>query len=41
MMVAIVLLPDHLHAIWSLPPGDADFSTRWSGGNGSNDGEDA
>ena len=26
---AIVLLPDHLHAIWSLPPGDADYSTRW------------
>ena len=27
---AIVLLPDHLHAIWTLPPGDADYSTRWS-----------
>ncbi len=26
---AIVLLPDHLHGIWTLPPGDADFSTRW------------
>lgn len=26
---AMVLLPDHLHAIWTLPPGDADFSTRW------------
>ncbi|HKB59895.1 MAG TPA: transposase [Gallionellaceae bacterium] len=26
---AIVILPDHLHAIWTLPPGDADFSTRW------------
>ncbi len=25
-----VLLPDHLHAIWQLPPDDADFSTRWS-----------
>src|SRR5690606_28188629 len=24
-----VLLPDHMHAIWSLPPGDADFSNRW------------
>lgn len=23
-----VLLPDHLHAIWTLPEGDADFSTR-------------
>jgi REP element-mobilizing transposase RayT len=28
--VAIVILPDHLHAIWTLPDGDADFSTRWS-----------
>lgn len=27
--VAIVLLPDHIHAIWTLPPGDDDFSTRW------------
>ena len=27
--VAIVLLPDHLHAIWTLPSGDEDFSTRW------------
>ena len=26
---AIVILPDHMHAIWSLPPDDADFSTRW------------
>lgn len=26
---AIVILPDHLHAIWTLPPGDADFSARW------------
>ena len=26
---AFVVLPDHLHAIWSLPPGDYDFSTRW------------
>ena len=25
---AIVLLPDHLHTIWSLPPGDADYRTR-------------
>ncbi|MFV0454012.1 MAG: REP-associated tyrosine transposase [Pseudomonas sp.] len=24
-----VLLPDHLHAIWTLPVGDADFSNRW------------
>src|SRR5512139_2068122 len=27
---AWVLLPDHLHCIWTLPHGDADFSTRWS-----------
>jgi putative transposase len=26
---AIVVLPDHLHAIWSLPDGNSDFSTRW------------
>ncbi len=26
---AIVVLPDHLHAIWSLPPDDADFALRW------------
>jgi putative transposase len=26
---AFVVLPDHLHAIWSLPPDDADFSIRW------------
>jgi putative transposase len=26
---ALVVLPDHLHAIWQLPPGDHDFSTRW------------
>jgi putative transposase len=23
-------LPDHVHAVWALPDGDADFSTRWS-----------
>jgi putative transposase len=28
--IAICILPDHLHAIWALPAGDADFSTRWS-----------
>ncbi|QIL43939.1 transposase [Acidovorax sp. HDW3] len=26
---AIIVLPDHLHCIWTLPPDDADFSTRW------------
>ncbi|WP_370307979.1 REP-associated tyrosine transposase [Sinimarinibacterium flocculans] len=25
---AIVILPDHFHTVWTLPPGDADFSTR-------------
>jgi len=24
-----VLLPDHLHCIWTLPDGDHDISTRW------------
>jgi putative transposase len=24
-----VILPDHIHAVWTLPPGDADFSLRW------------
>jgi putative transposase len=28
--IAICVLPDHLHALWSLPQGDADFSLRWS-----------
>ena len=28
-MHAVVLLPDHLHALWSLPRGDIDYSTRW------------
>ncbi len=26
---ALVMLPDHLHAIWTLPPDDADYSKRW------------
>lgn len=26
---AWVLLPDHLHCVWTLPEGDADFSNRW------------
>lgn len=26
---ALVLLPEHLHAIWSLPPGDAAYPARW------------
>ncbi len=26
---AVVVLPDHLHAIWTLPEGDEGFATRW------------
>jgi putative transposase len=26
---AIVVLPDHLHAVWTLPEGDDDFAMRW------------
>ena len=44
-IVAIVLLPDHWHTIWSLPPGDdryplrwmrikEEFTERWLGGGG-------
>ena len=29
-ILAWVVLPDHLHAVWTLPEGDADCSTRWS-----------
>lgn len=25
---AIVILPEHLHCIWTLPPDDSDFGTR-------------
>ena len=28
-MDAMVVMPDHLHCIWTLPRDDADFSTRW------------
>jgi len=27
---AIVVLPDHLHTIWRMPEGDADFAVRWA-----------
>lgn len=27
---AVVVLPDHLHAIWTLPEGEGDFAVRWS-----------
>jgi putative transposase len=26
----VVIMPDHLHCIWTLPPGDRDFSMRWN-----------
>ena len=28
---AIVVLPDHLHALWTLPDGDTDYPRRWQG----------
>lgn len=28
-LIAIVVLPDHMHSLWSLPEEDDDFSTRW------------
>ncbi len=28
-VVAMVVLPEHLHALWTLPAGDADYSGRW------------
>ena len=27
--VAVCVLPNHIHAIWTLPPNDADYSLRW------------
>ncbi|MFC5479203.1 REP-associated tyrosine transposase [Massilia suwonensis] len=27
---AWVLMPDHLHCVWTLPEGDRDYSTRWA-----------
>ena len=29
-IVAMVVMPEHLHAVWQLPPGDADYATRWA-----------
>jgi len=28
-VLALCLLPDHLHCLWQLPEKDVDFSTRW------------
>ena len=27
--LAIVILPDHLHAVWRLPDGDSHYALRW------------
>lgn len=29
-IVAWVILPEHMHAIWTLPDGDSDYSVRWN-----------
>jgi REP-associated tyrosine transposase len=29
-IIAMVVMPDHLHAVWRLPDGDADYPTRWA-----------
>jgi putative transposase len=26
---AWVVLPDHMHAVWTLPPGNGDYAERW------------
>ncbi len=26
---AIAIMPDHIHAVWTLPPGDSNYSLRW------------
>jgi putative transposase len=26
---AVVVLPDHLHTLWTMPEGDSDYSGRW------------
>jgi len=28
-LIAMVVLPEHLHCVWALPPGDADYPLRW------------
>ncbi|HET7396665.1 MAG TPA: transposase [Gammaproteobacteria bacterium] len=28
-LVAMVVMPEHLHVIWRLPEGDADYPMRW------------
>jgi putative transposase len=29
-IMAIVVLPEHLHCLWQLPEGDTDYSARWA-----------
>lgn len=29
-IVAMIVMPEHLHTIWQLPPGDGDYALRWS-----------
>ena len=29
-VLAMVVLPEHLHAVWRLPQGDANYPLRWS-----------
>ncbi len=28
-IIAIVILPEHIHTIWELPPDDDNYSSRW------------
>jgi putative transposase len=28
--IAVCILPDHLHTIWTLPAGDVDYPRRWN-----------
>jgi putative transposase len=28
-IIASVIMPEHMHFIWTLPPNDSDFPTRW------------
>jgi len=30
VLLAYVILPDHLHCVWRLPAGDADNANRWA-----------
>src|SRR6266704_2189332 len=27
--IAVVVLPEHLHCVWTLPENDSDYSIRW------------